>query len=254
MRKNNNRAIVHALLAILFLISIIVFVVSRNVRHKRSEVKISNVYFGIDGSHHQGTDITWDSIANKHKVKFVIWRATRGAYYRDSTFLKNFAEAKSRGYKVGAYHYLSSKQPLDSQAMNYMSVSSILIRGDFRPIIDIEEGDSTAKNGDPMITDSLRRKIKWLLDTITMKHGVTPILYMSLNFYKNNFKKDTAFSKYPRWLAAYGDSKKDYFDDPDVKRSAIHQFTDKVSISGIKGKVDGNNIPKKVFGNLLLKK
>jgi len=221
-----------------------------NKKHREEKVKISNVYFGIDISHHQGTSIIWDSIANKHPVKFVICRATRGVYYRDSTFLKNFAEAKSRGYKVGAYHYFTPRQSVDSQAMNYLSMSMILIKGDFRPIVDIEEGDSTNKKKDPLLTDSLKKRFKFLLDTITQKHGVVPVIYTSLNFYKNNFKKDTAFNKYPLWLAAYGN----YFDDIDIKQAFVHQFTDKVSISGIKKKVDGNNIPKKLFDSLLLKK
>lgn len=232
---------------------LILFMAVQYCKKGNFEKNKKEVVFGIDMSHHQKTTIIWDSIASKHPVEFVLCRATRGAYYVDSCFLKNFAEAKSRGYKVGGYHYLNPKQPLDSQAINYLRISSILIKEDFRPIIDIEEGDSTAKNGDEMITDSLKRKIKWLLDTITKKHGVTPILYMNLNFYKNNFKKDSGFNKYPRWLAAYGDSEKDYFDDPDIKKAAIHQFTDKVRISGIEGKVDGNNIPKNVFPSLLLK-
>ena len=241
MRKNNNRAIVHTILAVLFLASI---------NKKKGAVKTSNVYFGLDISHHQKTTITWDSIANKHPVKFVICRATRGAYYVDSCFLRNFAEAKSRGYKVGGYLYLESNEPVDSQAMNYLRMSSILIKGDFRPIIDIEEGDSTAKNGDPMLTDSLKKEIKWLLDTVTSKHAMTPILYMNLNFYKNNFKKDSGFNKYPLWLAAYGE---EYRKDEDIKKAAIYQFTDEVKIKGISGSVDGNDIRKAVFNSLLIK-
>jgi lysozyme len=194
------------------------------------------------------------SKANGHPVKFVVCRATRGVSYRDSTFLKNFAEAKSRGYRVGAYHYFVPSQPVDSQAMNYLSMSMILIKGDFRPIIDIEEGDSTNRKKDILLTDSLKKRFKFLLDTVAQKHRVVPVIYTSLNFYRNNFKEDTAFNKYPLWLAAYGDSKKDYFDDPDIKKALIHQFTDKVSIKGIKKKVDGNNIPLKVFDSLLLKK
>ncbi len=251
MRKNNYRAILHGTIAVLLLIALIVFVFYQNRKHKKDVEKTSDVYFGIDISHHQKTKIIWDSIANKHPVTFVICRATRGAYYIDSCFLRNFSEAKSRGYKVGAYHYLNPKQPLDSQAINYLRMSSILIKNDFRPIIDIEEGDSTAKNGDPMITDSLKREIKWLLDTVTKKHGVTPIIYMNLNFYKNNFKKDSGFNKYPLWLAAYGG---EYRKDEDIKRSAIYQFTDDVKIKGITGTVDGNDIKKKGFDSLLLKK
>lgn len=240
-------------LAVLLLVSLIVFVVYRNIKNEKKRVaekKVSLVYFGLDISHHQSTKITWDSIANKHDVKFVICRATRGSNYIDSCFLKNFAEAKSRGYKVGAYHYFAPGHPVDSQAINYLLMSAILIKGDFRPIVDIEEGDSANKKKDPLLTDSLKKRFKFLLDTIAQKHGVVPVIYTSLNFYRNNFKKDSAFNKYPLWLAAYGD----YFDDPDIKKALIHQFTDKVRINSIKNKVDGDNIPKNLFDSLLLKK
>ena len=63
---------------------------------------------GIDVSKHQGT-INWAELKKYTKIKFVYIKATEGADYIDPRYQENIRNAKMHGFKVGSYHFLSTK-------------------------------------------------------------------------------------------------------------------------------------------------
>ena len=75
------------------------------------------------------------------------------------------------------------------------------------------------------------------------------MLYTGYDFYLKHLSKD--FSAYPLWIAAYDPSKRK---TKVIKEAEIHQFSEKISISGITGKVDGNDIDRSKLSSILLKK
>ncbi len=202
----------------------------------------SDKIFGVDLSHYQG-DIDWESFSSqeKHPIQYVFVRATMGANRKDKKFQKNFSEAKRRGFVVGVYHYYDPNENSTLQAQNFIE-SVKLEKGDFRPVLDIEVYPKVQS------MEKMKKGLKNWLTIIEKEYGVKPVIYTGLSFWKDNLQKD--FADYPLWIAAYSPSKRN---DPTVKKAEMHQFTDKVRIAGIKGYVDGNDIPKSKFDSLLIK-
>jgi lysozyme len=68
-------------------------------------------------------------------------------------------------------------------------------------------------------------------------YGITPILYTYNKFYTAAIADDPRFAKYPVWIAWYTTKG----DPSDIKEDWVFwQYTDKGSLSGIKGNVDVN--------------
>lgn len=202
------------------------------------------VTFGIDFSHYQG-NVNWDKIGSqtKHPIRFAIFRATMGDDRKDTSFVRNFTEAKKRGFITGGYHYYSPDENPILQINNYISrMDSFLGKGTFVPILDIEAEPKSI----PM--DSLRKNLRIWLDAVEKRYGVKPILYTGLHFFKKHLQEE--FAEHPLWVAAYSEDKRQ---DSVVLGAEIHQFTDKVKVPGIKGGVDGNDISFWVLPGLIMK-
>jgi len=186
-----------------------------------------NYTFGIDVSHYQET-INWDDVrVSKHPIKFVFIRATMGENRKDKEFSNNWKGAKKANFIRGAYHYYDPNQNSTKQAQNFIN-SVKLHKGDFPPVLDIEE---LSKFGNL----NLHKGLKNWLSIIENNYKVKPIIYTGLKYYQENLKSE--FSNYTLWVAAYSRSKK-RMNKVDWK---FHQFTDKVKVYGIKSYVDGND-------------
>lgn len=199
------------------------------------------VLFGIDVSHYQG-NIDYKSVKkSKHNIRFVIIRSTMGAARIDANFTKNFKDAKKNGFLVGAYHYYDPNESSILQAKHYLAVTN-LKSGNIIPIVDLENL-STCQS-----TESLKNGLRKWLKIVEKSCGTKPIIYSGLSYYKKYLAED--FKDYPYWIASYSSrsSKSDV-----VKNAAIHQFSDKMKVAGIKGKVDGNKMKSQKVGSLVLK-
>lgn len=200
------------------------------------------VVFGIDVSNYQGR-INWAKVKkDKHKVKFVIIRSTMGDNRRDGKYYTNLAGARRQGFIVGAYHYYDPNENSVLQANNYLNTVK-LKKDDIIPIVDLERLSRVQNK------KNLKAGLKNWLKIVEKRYGVKPILYTGYDFYKSHLAKD--FSRYPLWIAAYSYHKRKA---KIVRESEIHQFSEKVTIFGIKGKVDGNDIKIKKLPSLRLKK
>ncbi len=220
------------------LILVIVFFLSYTAKAQKKNKTV----FGIDISEYQG-DISWEKVVSQkdHPVKFVIIRATMGGDRKDSKFQDNFKKARKAGFIVGAYHYYDPNENSTIQAENYLE-SIKLEKGDFVPILDIERLSKIQSN------EKLKKGITNWLNIVEKKYGTKPIIYTGFSFYGKYLKKD--FADYPIWIAAYSNKKRK---TKTVSKAAIHQFSEKVTVSGIDGRVDGNDIKQKGLKILLIK-
>lgn len=201
----------------------------------------SSALFGIDVSHYQG-HINWPKVkTSKHNVQFVLIRATMGSRRKDSLFERNCRGARKIGCIIGAYHYYDPNEPSAKQAANYLKAVK-LQGGDIIPVVDLERLSKIQS------TTDLKSGLKNWLDIVEKKYGVKPMIYTGYSFYQSYLAKD--FAEYPLWVAAYSPKKKK---SKIVVNSEIHQFSEKVKVPGIKGKVDGNHMKKSKINSVILK-
>ena len=183
---------------------------------------------GIDISEYQGT-IRWDSVGvveNDFPIRFIFVRATVGTDRPDLKFADNWNAIPKRGFLRGAYHYYRPNENSAQQAQLFIK-TVVLQKGDFPPILDIEQMPRKQSMA------QLKVGIQNWLNIVENHYGVRPILYSSERFYTDFLKDD--FPEYTFWIANYN-----FFVEnlkPDWK---FWQFTEKGTGSGISGFVDIN--------------
>ncbi|MEN8928018.1 MAG: glycoside hydrolase family 25 protein [Flavobacteriales bacterium] len=182
---------------------------------------------GIDVSHHQGR-INWKMVKQMKdrdlSLDFVFMKATEGGSHKDRRFKYNWRNAKSNGLIRGAYHYFKPNVKAAQQAKHFIRTVKLL-KGDFPPVIDIEERGSVS-------TAKLMKGLKIFADELEKHYGVKPIIYTYHDFYKQNF--DYTFKDYTLWIAHY------HVRSPDNKTWNFWQHSDRGTVSGINYPVDFN--------------
>lgn len=93
------------------------------------------VLFGVDVSHHQGTN-PFLARARDEGIEFVFIKATEGASFVDPRFFTNLRQARTAGQLVAAYHYQRSGTSAQAQANMVHRVVPL----DVPVIIDVEDG------------------------------------------------------------------------------------------------------------------
>jgi len=197
-----------------------------NTRSKSLHPKETMYVFGIDFSSYQKW-VNWKKINNSdHPIEFIILRSTMGFDGKDRQFAQNWRNAKKNGYICGAYHYYRPNENSTDQFNNYAATVH-LSTGDLPPILDIEKESKYGK-------ENLRKGVLNWLKLAEEHYSVKPIVYSGRNFYKSWLKGHV--DDYPLWIASYSSKRK-------LRRInwEFHQFSDKVRVQGIKGKVDGND-------------
>lgn len=183
---------------------------------------------GFDISHHQG-DIDWEQLRkaqeSPYPIRFVFMKASEGGNFSDTTFTRNFNNARKVGFIRGAYHFYNPKTSPECQAEFFIR-SVKLESGDLPPVLDIERvGDDET---------SLRKNLKVWLRLIERHYHVKPILYASYKF-KTRYLNDSIFNTYPYWIAHY------YADSIEYKGDwKFWQHSDIGRLPGIKEYVDLN--------------
>lgn len=200
--------------------------------------------FGIDVSEYQ-KNINWKKVAAENGMKFAIIRATAGKDRVDRNFVTNWYAASSNNLIRGAYHYYRPDENSVVQAENFMKTVS-LQSGDLPPILDIE-AYSRVQN-----TRSLKTGLLNWLETIEKHYGVTPIIYTFSSMYKNLFRNDKRFDKYPVWISYLRPSDNASSISP---QWIFWQFSHSGRVNGINGNVDVNVFNGKEIDlqNLLIK-
>ena len=192
-------------------------------------IKIPTQYkvHGIDVSHHQGS-INWKMVKQMRdkdlKIDFAFIKATEGITHKDSRFRYNWTKAKEQKIIRGAYHYFKPHQKGEIQA-NHFIRNVKLKKGDFPPVIDIEERGNIS-------SERLMKGLLICAKKLEKHYGVKPIIYTYHDFYKLNF--DNTFNQYPLWIAHY------YVQKPNNQQWNFWQHNDKGRVSGINYPVDFN--------------
>ncbi len=224
LNKINSAVLFFSGIFIGVLASIILYYSTK--QEENLSISDSPYVFGIDISHYQGT-INWNELRNSHHpIEYIFIRATMGVDGKDKEFKRNWKEAKSKGFLVGAYHYYRPNENSSQQFANFKSTVHFQ-SGDFFPVLDIED---LGKYG----IDNLRIGVLNWLALAESEYGVKPIVYTGKHFYEQHLKG--YIDNYPLWIASY--SGKHTVDN--IKWD-FHQFTDQVRVNGIKTKVDGND-------------
>jgi lysozyme len=183
---------------------------------------------GLDVSEFQGK-IDWKltkKIEKDYDLDFVFIRATAGMDKVDRKFNYNWLEAKNNNLIRGAYHYYRPNENSIDQA-NFFIKTVQLHKGDLPPVLDIEKlpKNQSMKN--------LKLGLNRWLKTVEAHYKVKPIIYTGEKYYKDFLKDD--FKDYLFWIANYNFYREKIGDD-----WLFWQFTEKATVSGIKGNVDVN--------------
>lgn len=183
---------------------------------------------GLDVSEYQGK-IDWDLVQNfeeNYPLDFVFIRATAGKDRQDAQFENNWNQAKNNKMIRGAYHYYRPNENSLEQAQLFIETVQ-LQKGDLPPVLDIEKlpKEQSLKN----LKIGLRRWLK----AVEAHYKVKPIIYTGERYYDDFLKEE--FSDYLFWIANYN-----FYREKIGADWLFWQFTEKASVSGIKGNVDIN--------------
>jgi lysozyme len=184
---------------------------------------------GIDVSYYQGT-INWDSVKASGRA-FAIARISDGTYM-DTKFDANWPAMKKVGLIRGAYQFFRPGQDPNTLADIVIGKVGKLGDGDLPVTCDVEatDGQSAA---------TIISKLKTWLAKVEAGTGKKPIIYTGKYFWQDNVANSKEFTSHPLWVAAYGPT------CPNLPDGAwptwtFFQYTDKASVSGISGGVDGD--------------
>jgi lysozyme len=199
-----------------------------DVRNYQVLDKHAGKAIGLDVSEYQGK-ISWidvDTVENKYPVHFVFIRATVGIDRLDKQFDENWLGAKKSNLIRGAYHYYRPNENSLEQAALFIKTVS-LEKGDLPPVLDIERLPENQS------VDRLKIGLKRWLRAVEAHYKVKPIIYTGERYYDDFLKEE--FSDYLFWIANYNFYRENIQED-----WLFWQFTEKASVSGIKGNVDVN--------------
>ena len=179
-----------------------------------------NVQFdGIDISKHQGT-INWEELKKNSKIKFIYIKATEGSDFVDPRYHENIRSARKHGFKVGCYHFLSTRSAATTMFYNFIRTAKREDQ-DLLPIIDVERLS-------PWSAQQLRDSIKVFADLIEDYYGCKPLIYTSEKFFTSHLGR--AFADYPLFIAKYSNNQ------PNIGyKWILWQFADNGLFKPVKG-------------------
>lgn len=210
--------------------------------------------YGIDISRYQHESsnrrkkysINWDNLAITslgtisrkvvkgtidYPISFIYIKSTEGISIRNKYYASDYTQARKRGYKVGAYHFFSTKRSGLAQA-KYFCANTFYRHGDFPPVLDVEPSPSQISQMGGAA--ALRKQMKAWLDYVEALWHVRPILYVSQKFiYKYLASDPELMEGYRFWIARYGEYR------PDV-HPVYWQLCPDGRVRGIHGDVDIN--------------
>ena len=187
----------------------------------------SSQTYGYDVSSYQGT-VNYAQL--KTVASFVVIRATYGKTSVDTNFSTNRANAEAQGMEVGFYHY--SYPQLNSatdEANHFADTVGTLKSGEFIAL-DFEESYSGDVVG----------WCKTWLDTVYSRTGVRPLLYVNLSTANGYTWSPVINANYGLWLARYDYDKTAAAPTTQWSFTAMRQYSDQETASGISGNVDGD--------------
>ena len=212
-------------------------IVKRGRRRKKVTVnKVIKHRYSIDWSrlriNHLGS-ISRKTVSGNvdFPIRFIYIKSTEGASLVNPYYKKDYSDAHAHGYRVGTYHFFSTRTPAAEQA-NFFLRHSHIRKGDFPPVLDVEPLPSQIANMGG--TGVLFARIRTWLRLVERATGVKPILYVSQTFVNRYLSRAPDLKRnYQVWIARYGEYK------PDI-HLVYWQLCPDGRVAGIHGHVDIN--------------
>jgi GH25 family lysozyme M1 (1,4-beta-N-acetylmuramidase) len=187
----------------------------------------SSLAFGIDVSHYQ-TSIDWARAA-RAGVSFAFIKATEGNTFVDPTFTAHWADAGNASVLRAPYHFFRPRISVAAQGDLFMARTNA--EGELPPILDAEESDGVPP---AQLVLGVQSWLQLVLDRVDRA-----IVYTSPQFWNALPAGTTLDPRVDLWIAAWGVAK-----PPTVngfKRWSFWQYTNRASVLGASGPLDGNH-------------
>jgi len=180
----------------------------------------------IDISHHQPDPIDWGKVKSGGTVG-VILKATEGTSYTDPTYASRKQAALAAGLTVSSYHFFKKGNPTGQ--MSYFLKVVKPVEGE-RVVIDHETDASL---------DELKQAVQWLM-TNAPEVEITIYSGHTIKDQLGSKKDDLLAENTSLWIAQYTSAASPSWPKGTWPTWSLWQYTDKASVSGISGPVDGN--------------
>ncbi|MFT4015284.1 MAG: GH25 family lysozyme [Paracoccus sp. (in: a-proteobacteria)] len=185
---------------------------------------------GIDISRYQG-DVDWQTVRGSG-VSFAFIKATEGGDWVDPNFRRYWYEAGAARIPRGAYHYFYFCRSGTQQAAWFIQ-NVPRERGAMPPVVDLEWTPSKTCPRRPP-ADEVLREAKIFKDILHQYYGQRPIIYTTVDFYRDN-----QLNRWPEefWLRSVaGHPRIVYPGQP----YSFWQYTGTGQVPGVRGNVDLN--------------
>lgn len=181
---------------------------------------------GADFSAHNGP-VDFQRLADESELTFVYLKATEGADFRDSLFMRHYHSARNAGLHTGAYHFFRFDKDGEAQALNIIATLDTLDL-DLPLAIDVEEWGNPAQ----VPTELIVERIKTLRAYLSAR-GIPSIIYTNKNGYARFVRHHIPEAEI--WICS--------FTSPPVGSAVnwrLWQHSHLGRLPGVKGRVDLN--------------
>lgn len=190
----------------------------------------NNPVHGIDISRWQGT-IDWNRV-RRSGVSFAFLKATEGADHSDPRFASYWRQAGQARIPRGAYHYYYFCRSGAEQARWFIR-NVPKEAGSLPPVLDIEWTHSRSCRRRPSGAE-IRREAKIFLDTLQAHYGQRPVIYTTVDFYRDS---GIGRMREEFWLRSVADHPRNIYPG---QRWTFWQYSGTGTVPGIRGDVDLN--------------
>ena len=187
---------------------------------------------GIDVAKWQG-DIDW-ATAKRSGVSFAFIKATEGGDHLDERFALNWAAAARAGMPRGAYHFYYFCRPAIEQARWFIRNVPRDPKA-LPPVLDMEWNSHSPSCRQRPDAQTVRTEMKRFLSILERHYGKRPLIYTTVDFYKDN--QLSTFKGYEYWLRSVAGHPSEVYPG---QNWSFWQYTGTGKIPGIKGDTDIN--------------
>lgn len=184
----------------------------------------SDFISGVDVSSYQG-DIDWKTLSSQN-IGFAFIKATEGSSYVDPCFDTNWSRAVDTGLRIGAYHFFSFESSGEKQAELFCNTVAP-VDNMLPPAVDVEYYGRFKSEKDLNVSD-VKRELRILVDLLTDKYGMKPVIYATRETYDVFIKND--FDDCDLWFRSV------YSSIPDEIECTFWQYSNRHRLDGYDGK------------------
>ena len=187
---------------------------------------------GTDVSKYQ-TDVDWNA-ARRSGISFAFIKATEGGDMLDPMFARHWSDTRAAGIPRSAYHFYYFCRPAIEQAQWF--IRNVPRDADALPhVLDMEWNHLSPTCRLRPDAATVQREMRVFLDAIERHYGKRPIIYTSIDFYRDNRLAD--FHGYQWWLRSVSAHPDERYDSRDF---LFWQYTGTGKVPGIAGDADIN--------------